>query len=83
MPSAGPERCASVYGWASKGAGATIRSSPGSSIQTPTTIVFLSDGRLPVARLAGFKSMLGRSTFGKITTAQAERQVQFGLKLYF
>jgi hypothetical protein len=26
---------------------------------------------------------LGGSSFGKITTAQAERQVQFGLKLYF
>jgi hypothetical protein len=26
---------------------------------------------------------LGGSSFGKITTAQAERQIQFGLKLYF
>ena len=26
---------------------------------------------------------LGGSSFGRITTAQAERQVQFGLKLYF
>jgi hypothetical protein len=26
---------------------------------------------------------LGGSSFGKITAAQAERQVQFGLKLYF
>ena len=26
---------------------------------------------------------LGGSSFGKITAAQAERQVQFGLKFYF